>query len=300
MLAWKILHNALPTTDALALRGIPIDATCVFCHGSSELGVHLFWECPFTWRLWDSIACDSFPSHEVPLPFSDWFTSIITGYATAKHWLALDRFFGMCWAIWITRNNVRFRSAVYSPHCVLELASEWSARSGTTREIVGCCAGIPPRFSYHPTWQVLRGEATVLCEVLMCFDGAWDRGNHNAGTGWCFLDPSYSLCIGGGARACMASSALHYELLACLFGLKHARQRGVMSICLFTDCMSVPKMIQEPSSSDISMVWTIQEIRDVISSFSTCHISKVSRSSVVEAHSLAGAASRRVLLCFKF
>ncbi|XP_021760606.1 uncharacterized protein LOC110725434 [Chenopodium quinoa] len=301
MLAWKVLHNAFPTADVLALRGIPIDATCIFCHGSSEYVVHLFRECPFTSRLWNSLASTSSPLPEVPFLFSDWFTSIITSYASSKHWLALDRFFGMCWAIWITRNNVRFRSVVFSPQCILDLALEWSVRSGKAREMAACCPGIPPGFSSYPTWQVLRGEASVLweCDVLMCFDGAWDRGNYSAGAAWCFLDPVSSRCIGGGARVCMASSALHSELLACLFGLKHARQQGIVSLCLLTDCLSVPKMIQF-ATSDISLIWTIQEIRDVISSFSSCHIRKVSRSSIGEAHSLAGAARRRILLCFSF
>ncbi|XP_021750858.1 uncharacterized protein LOC110716530 [Chenopodium quinoa] len=300
LLAWKVLHNALPTAEVLALKGIPIDTTCVFCHVSSESVGHLFRDCPFSSSLWDSMDWGSLPKPDTSFPFSAWFSGIISSFAKAKHWLALDCFFGICWAIWLTRNNVRFRSAVYSPHFVLDLAWEWSTRSGKAREFSSCSTSVPPGFSAPSERLVLRGGPNMLCEVSMLFDGAWDRQNHNAGAGWCFLDPSFSHCIRGGARACMASSALHSELQACLFGLKHARHRGFSSIYLFTDCMSIPRLIQDFRTADISVMWTIQEIRDVISSFSTCHVQKVSRTSVAEAHSLAGAARRRILLHFTF
>ncbi|XP_021728400.1 uncharacterized protein LOC110695481 [Chenopodium quinoa] len=229
MLAWKVLYSSLPVADLLKLKGIPINSTCVFCHVSSESVGYLFRDCPLSRHLWDSFSWESLPKPEAPLSFLVSFSAVISRYVTTKNWSALDRFFGICWAIWLTRNSVRFRSTVYSPDSILHIARDWWDKSGKARDFSDSLNDIPLGFSYPFVSQVLRGNPNVPDIVIMHFDGAWDQGNYNAGIGWCFWDTSSFQSIGGGARACMAASALHSELQACLFGLRHALQ----SFCLF-------------------------------------------------------------------
>lgn len=54
-------------------------------------------------------------------------------------------------------------------------------------------------------------EPEVVC--LVC-DGAWVSSSWSVGLGWVFCDPRTLVTLGGGARACLASSPLHVELLA--------------------------------------------------------------------------------------
>ncbi|XP_021765527.1 uncharacterized protein LOC110730059 [Chenopodium quinoa] len=149
------------------------------------------------------------------------------------------------------------------------------------------------------TW-ILRGDPQATYEVVVGFDGAWDPGNHNAGTGWFFQELYSSQVVGGGARASMATSALHSKLLACLYGLRHARRRGFIHVCLLTDCMRIPQLLLGLGSTDISVAWILQEIQDVLCSFVNCQIRKVSQVLVAKAHFFATTARRRDLLFHVF
>ncbi|XP_021740295.1 uncharacterized protein LOC110706650 [Chenopodium quinoa] len=300
MLAWKIVHDALPSMEVLSQKGIPVNLTCVFCHNYVESRDHLFHDCPFIGSLWYSIDWGSFPKPDSLLPFLDWFMGIVSGLSSARFWAILDYFFGVCWAIWLTRNNVRFRSAVYSPNSVLALALDWSLRSQNARNLNSDSTGRPPGFPSPSTTYALCGALDDICEVSMLFDGAWDRKTNNAGTGWCFCVSDSSQPMVGGAKACVAGSALHSELLACLFGLQQARLRGFTRLLLLADCSIIPTLILCQEVEDIAVIWTIQEIRNTLSDFTTCLIRKVPRSSIREAHSLAGATRCRDLLSFVF
>lgn len=139
-----------------------------------------------------------------------------------------------------------------------------------------------------------------IYEISLVFDGSWEHRSLSAGAGWCFQEPVSSQVVAGGARACMASSALHSELLACFWGLQHASQLGITPVLLFTDCAAIPDMLLDLGPKDISVAWILAAIRDISSVFTTCHIRKVPRGSVAAAHALAGAARRRELLCYSF
>ncbi|XP_021728774.1 uncharacterized protein LOC110695857 [Chenopodium quinoa] len=212
-----LLHNnALPTSALLNLKGLPIDPSCIFCNHASESMGHLF-------QLW--------------------FVELLTRFTDSKDWVQMDSFFGLCLEIWLTRNNVRFRSGVYSPQSILDLASSWKSRSREARELDYGIFSFPPGFSARPSIYFLCSSMQEDYDVVLLFDGAWDRADLTAGAGWCFRGLTSPGYIAGGARACTASSALHFELLACLWGLRHASQRGVTRLLLHTDCLAIPRLL---------------------------------------------------------
>ena len=49
---WQKLHNALPIRGNFLRRDFGIDPACPFCDDDIESNDHLFWECPFTQKLW--------------------------------------------------------------------------------------------------------------------------------------------------------------------------------------------------------------------------------------------------------
>ncbi|XP_021715273.1 uncharacterized protein LOC110683240 [Chenopodium quinoa] len=178
---------------------------------------------------------------------------IISGLSSGKFWSILDYFFGVCWAIWLTRNNVRFRSAVYSPNSILELASDWCFRSQNARILTFSQIDKPPGFPFQPTSFALCGKLDDICDILMLFDGAWDRESHEAGTGWLFCNAASQHPLGGGAKACVAGSTLHSELLACLYGLQQARSWGISKLLLLTDCSIIATLLLCKDLADVSV-----------------------------------------------
>lgn len=55
-LTWLFTLNRSPTRDRLLQWGLPVDATCLLCSSCPESRDHLFFECAFTWSIWDPIA----------------------------------------------------------------------------------------------------------------------------------------------------------------------------------------------------------------------------------------------------
>ncbi|XP_021725640.1 uncharacterized protein LOC110692867 [Chenopodium quinoa] len=55
MFAWRIMHNVLPMTALLALKGLPVDPTCIFCRDDSESVIHLFRDFRLTHWPWEEV-----------------------------------------------------------------------------------------------------------------------------------------------------------------------------------------------------------------------------------------------------
>ncbi|XP_021746666.1 uncharacterized protein LOC110712511 [Chenopodium quinoa] len=301
MFAWKIIHNALPSALLLARKGLPVESKCGFCHQEVETLSHLFRDCPFTWSLWEGQPCGSTLNISQDQSFEEWFPEVLSKFIHDKDWLMLDHFFSLLWALWLTRNSLRFRSTVYSPESILELASSWVDRCSEARSFrYDITLEFPPGFSGTMSSAVLRGNASDACTVSLTFDGAWSSDSHNAGTGWVFLDLVSDGHLGGGAQACSSNSVFQSELMACLFSLRHARQRGYSSLQILTDCSLVVDLLRSQVPKDIFVRWIQQELLELIGALVVCHVQKVPRSTVAQAHCLAGMTRRRNLLCFRF
>jgi len=55
-LAWRLMHNKVPTDENLMLRGSYLPSMCSSCHSCSETSFHLFFECSFAIRMWTWLA----------------------------------------------------------------------------------------------------------------------------------------------------------------------------------------------------------------------------------------------------
>ncbi|XP_021727903.1 uncharacterized protein LOC110695016 [Chenopodium quinoa] len=301
MFAWKIIHNALPSASLLARKGLPVDSRCGLCHQDVETLSHLFQDCPFTWSLWEDQPCGSTLNMSQDQSFEEWFPEVLFKFLHDKDRLMLDRFLSLLWALWLTRNSMRFRSVVYSPDSIIDLASSWVDRCSEARSFrYDITPAFPPGFSCPMSSTVLRGIASDVYTVSLTFDGAWKSESHNAGTGWVFLDVASNVPLGGGAQACKSNSAFQSEMITCLFALRHARQRGYSSLQILTNCSLVVDSLRSPVPKDISVCWIQQELLEVIGALVVCHVQKVPRSTVTQAHCLAGMARWRDLLCFRF
>jgi len=56
LLAWRIMHDKVPTDDNLMSRGCLIPSMCSLCLSNNESTFHLFFQCPYTINIWKWFA----------------------------------------------------------------------------------------------------------------------------------------------------------------------------------------------------------------------------------------------------
>ncbi|XP_021750207.1 uncharacterized protein LOC110715895 [Chenopodium quinoa] len=300
---WKLLHNALPLSGTLQLRGIPIDPTCVFCYQERETTDHLFRDCSITSHLWASapIAFSSPLLHEKP--FTDWFVDTISELRSFQNWDGLVSFVSFCWAVWIARNHKIFRQAVLSPGVIFHLMQDWISRSVLAqgfRSLVRSLRNSSLTSSVASNSCYIQGDFSSTFDVCLLFDGAWNAQNLSAGAGWIFREVFSDSALGGGSRACHSSSALQSELQACLWALRAAGRRGFRRLLIYFDCSNLFSLLRDGGNGDIFCHWLLYEIRLYVLQFSICKLRKVPRQWVAPAHWLATQARRRQLLSWTF
>lgn len=109
MISWIAIHNRLYTGDRLVLFGtIPISC-CSFCSGA-ESHDHLFFNCPFTSKVWAQTLAHinvSWSSRS----WNDWINllSTIRG-KTLKNLIIKLAFTTSIYQIWLERNARKFQN----------------------------------------------------------------------------------------------------------------------------------------------------------------------------------------------
>ncbi|XP_021762917.1 uncharacterized protein LOC110727647 [Chenopodium quinoa] len=257
--------------------------------------------CEFTCLVRPSHHLEVIRTLPLDRDFSTWFAESISGFAAAKDWNGLDELLVFFWAIWLARNNIRFRSEVYSPAGIYAVAASWVSRSKEAKELSDRFQpSCPPGFGVSSLHDLNLGDPSDQYDICLASDGSWNAKDQRAGMGWFLSSDLSSPVVGGGAQAGFASSALHSELFACLLGLRHVQDRGNSSVRIFTDCCSVKILIGGQSSDTISVIWILREIRQIVAGLQRFHIQKVSRAKVGYAHHLTNLARSRHFICFRF
>uniref|UniRef100_A0A803M631 Nucleolar protein 10 n=1 Tax=Chenopodium quinoa TaxID=63459 RepID=A0A803M631_CHEQI len=73
--------------------------------------------------------------------------------------------FGLIWALWITRNNLRFRSELYYPQMVFGVADGWIARCAAARDcLVSMSCSVPPGFGLRISSSCSKGDPSAVCD----------------------------------------------------------------------------------------------------------------------------------------
>ena len=124
ILAWRLLHNRLPTKSNLASHGILVHDMhlCVFGCGEVETAQHLFVSCPIFRDLWPQVRAWIGVSGVDPLDISDHFVQFtyMLG-STSKFRSFMQLLWLACvWVLWTERNNRQFNNIENSIHQLVE------------------------------------------------------------------------------------------------------------------------------------------------------------------------------------
>jgi ribonuclease HI len=52
LIAWRLMHEKLPTDENLRLRGCSFPSVCNLCFKEAESSFHLFFQCPYAVKIW--------------------------------------------------------------------------------------------------------------------------------------------------------------------------------------------------------------------------------------------------------
>ncbi|XP_056691659.1 uncharacterized protein [Spinacia oleracea] len=270
---WKLLHNSIATKVNLGRRGTQLEVTCDYCQNGNEDSQHLF-------RF-----CD--------LARQDGKNSQRTVY-----------FITTMWALWISRNNRVFKSTQAGVSGVLSIITE-----GLKQQGILCTHTSSLRFLHPPERdpiyppgffrKIIADSGMVGSISVIQVDGSWHKNSRIAGMGWYWECDNLTVDgILGGACVGTAESALHTEVVACLMAFRWCVQATLENVTILTDSQRLVEMLQIGASIDVHLLWTVEEILRLGTTFNWCSIQKVDRHQVQKAHELAtGVASTSLSFC---
>jgi len=110
---WLVLLGKINTKEKLCTKGIlPADQTlCALCSAQTETLDHVLLNCPFSWRVWTSVATELGqvltvqPSFKVF--YETWLNVQWRSKRVKKIWLSIV--FAGAWRLWMSRNEVIFK-----------------------------------------------------------------------------------------------------------------------------------------------------------------------------------------------
>ncbi|KAL0444761.1 UNVERIFIED_CONTAM: hypothetical protein Slati_2198800 [Sesamum latifolium] len=101
LFAWKCVWEALPTSENLKKRGVPIFDGCVSCSADTEDVFHVLFFCSFAHLVW---VVSGFPWGALRFTSAsveDWFRAV----HGELDWSEWELFLNICWALWWARNQ---------------------------------------------------------------------------------------------------------------------------------------------------------------------------------------------------
>lgn len=103
-LTWLVTLNRCPTRDRFIHWGLPRDPACLLCQSAPEPISHIYFECPFSWQVWESAAPSTYYS-----PSRQWLPCLnqlvsFTGTRTQRTLLLLY-WHAVIYFLWKERNN---------------------------------------------------------------------------------------------------------------------------------------------------------------------------------------------------
>lgn len=112
-LAWLFIKDRCPTRDRLITWGLQTLPNCLLCNAPAESRNHIFYDCPFTWSVWSSMAarCNFTPSRSWNQTITDLQQ---LNRPRPEKLLILLTWQCVLYLIWTERNNRLHRNAFRS------------------------------------------------------------------------------------------------------------------------------------------------------------------------------------------
>jgi ribonuclease HI len=135
LLAWRLMHDKLPTYDNLMTEGCSIPSMCNFCLKHTETSFHIFFECQFAIKLWSWLAgCLNFTLQFTSM--EDMWKLCDLNWSPQSKVTILAAIINLLYTIWIFRNKARFHDIPVNWRSAVSMISINTAMTGNnTRKL---------------------------------------------------------------------------------------------------------------------------------------------------------------------
>ena len=242
MMAWRLMHDRLPTDDRLMERGSNMASMCSNCRICAETSIHLFLHCSFAAKLWS------------------WFASVLQFSLNFNDFSDLWKVCDRRWTpqckiaitacivniIWFSRNQARFQNKIIHWKAAINLIISGTALSGNnthktsaadiTEFVILKALKIKIRPPRAPTIKEVIWHPPIMNWLKVNTDGAVTKNPPKAACGGIFRS-SEGFSRGSFAQNLTTDSAFIAEIHGAMLAIEIAHIKNWNNIWLETDSM---------------------------------------------------------------
>jgi hypothetical protein len=137
LVAWRLMHQKLPTDENLCLRGCNLPSVCNLCFKEGESSFHLFFQCPYAICIWTWLA----RILNLNLHFNtveDIWSLCDRSWQPQCKVVILASIVNIISTIWYVRNQIRFQNKIIPWENAIALISANVTMSGNLTNLTYC------------------------------------------------------------------------------------------------------------------------------------------------------------------
>ncbi|XP_019179952.1 PREDICTED: uncharacterized protein LOC109175154 [Ipomoea nil] len=266
---WRAICDILPTTANLIIKRVDIDPICQKCGEMDEDVMHALITCDYSRLVWNITG----------LPITNIITDSFHAWLTAALTILTEEQSGTMVAVlyhlWQSRNSAVWEKSLPRP------TSLWRR---TSAAIGSYCHA-----NHHPALPAPHGPEHAHHARPRCFvDASFRHATREAYYGAVLLSPDGSFIAARNRILPTCFSPFMAEAMACKEALSWLIRRNTVEVDLLTDCLQLRNALRQETTTIMSYAGlAVDHCRSLMTSFTYCSLSYVSRQFNLHAHALA-------------
>ncbi|KAK2381212.1 hypothetical protein QL285_068838 [Trifolium repens] len=263
LVAWRLMHNKMPTDENLKLKGCSLPSMCSLCCKHEESSFHIFFECDFAVILWSWLA----NCLDMVLQFytmEDMWKICDLNWAPQSKVVISSALINLLNGIWFARNQCRFNNTLINWQSIISMIKANVSLSGNNTRKVSSSSIRDFILLKNFNVCIHALAVPILKEVLWIpplnhwlkcnVDGAAKGNPGLAGCGGVFRDHRAEF-VYGFAEPLGNSSSIQAELFAVIFAIDVAFRMQWYNLWIETDSAFVVSAFQ---NSSIDVTWNLR------------------------------------------
>jgi ribonuclease HI len=262
-LAWRLMHEKLPTDENLMTRGCDIPSMCSFCHSHVESSFHIFFQCDFAIKLWSWLA----GCLNTTLQFTsmdDMWKLCDSNWSPQGKVTIIAAIINLLHTIWIVRNKARFNDTNTTWLAAISKIITYTALSGNNTKKLASNSMRDFTFLKNFKVQIHHPRVTSYKEVywyppltnwIKCnIDGASSGNPGNAACGGIFRDHEANF-VHSFAEHLGVANSYFAEMCGAMRAIEIAYHNQWSTLWLETDSTTVVAAFNNP---DKPVAWSLR------------------------------------------
>jgi ribonuclease HI len=256
LMAWRLMHDKMPTDENLILRGCIITSMCNLCHKHVETTFHMFFQCEFAVKLWSWLAgCLNLTIQFTTM--EDMWRLCEMNWSPQSKVTLIAAIINLLNTLWFVRNQARFHDKLISWRSAISLVIANTSLTGNHTKKLSSNSIRDFTFLKQFRISIHHPRAPVLKEVLWqppllnwykCnVDGASQGNPGNASCGGIFRDSAADF-VQAFAEPLGTVTSYFAELNGAMRAIEIAFHHGWHNLWLETDSSLVVAAFSNPNN----------------------------------------------------